>query len=52
MIHLALTDSGLVLAQFITSADAAEFCRTHSACHVPFNAARHAPPAVGSLYRA
>lgn len=55
LIHMALADNGEVVAHFIKSEDAREFCATKNYCHVPFNLANrdNAPaPVVGSTYKA
>lgn len=53
LIHLALTGDGTVVAQFINTADCAEFCRARGLCHLPFNPGnRHGTPVpvTGSRY--
>jgi len=52
MIYMALANNGLVLAIFPTSFEASNFCRANDACMVPFNAAMHSAPEVGSVYAA
>lgn len=55
LVHLALAHDGTVVAQFAIAEHAAEFCRSHDCCHVPYNLANRdlePAPAVGSVYRA
>jgi hypothetical protein len=50
MTHLALRFDGMILAHFINWADAAEFCKTYDALHLPFNSNHHETPKVGSFH--
>lgn len=56
IIHIALSEDGLVLAHFLNSEDCAAFCENGAKyTHLPFNtgnAQSEAPPAVGTTYRA
>lgn len=55
LIHIALKLDGTVVAHFMNSSDAAEFCSAKGLTHVPFNLNNResAPaPVVGSVYRA
>lgn len=53
LIHIALADDGVVMAQFVKSEDAAVFCKQKNYCHMPFNptnTAKTPVPAVGTKY--
>lgn len=53
LVHLALGHRGLVVASFIDSGHAAEFCAAHGCLHVPFNLRNgdgEAAPTVGAHY--
>ena len=50
LVHLAIGDDLTVEGQFMHSEDCATCCREIGACHVPFNAALHPVPAVGTRY--
>lgn len=55
LIHIALSERGLVVAHFMLSEDAAAFCSAHGYCHMPYNLNNRdgAPaPLVGSVYKA
>jgi len=52
MTHLAISDDFTIVAQFSLYADCAQFCRARNLTHLPFNAAKHTVPAVGSKYAA
>jgi hypothetical protein len=55
LVHLALSPTGRVMAQFSLSSDAAEYCLRHEYTHVPYNLNnrdRAAAPLVGDTYRA
>ena len=53
LVHLALGHRGLVVASFIDSGHAAEFCAAHGCLHMPFNLRNgdgEAAPTVGAHY--
>ena len=50
MTHFAIDDTFTIVAQFIRLEDCARFCSARNFTHLPFNAAKHAAPAVGSKY--
>lgn len=55
LVHLALAENGLVIAHFMSSADAAKFCRDNNLCHMPYNLNNHEghpAPVVGAIYKA
>ena len=55
LVHLALAETGLVIAHFMGEADAAKFCRDNSLLHMPYNLHNregHPAPVVGSIYKA
>lgn len=55
MIHIALSPSGTVMAHFVESRDAAEYCAAHGYTHLPYNLNNRAgepAPLVGTQYRA
>lgn len=55
IVHLALSQTGRVMAHFDLSADAAEYCLRNDYTHVPYNPNNRdkAPaPLVGTVYRA
>ena len=54
IVHLALAQNGMVLAHFVESKAAADFCRARGLCHVPYSLVNResAPaPLVGAVYR-
>jgi hypothetical protein len=55
IVHLALSPTGRVMAQFELSADAAEYCLRNDYLHLPYNLNNcdKAPaPLIGDVYRA
>ena len=55
LVHLALSQTGRVMAHFDLSSDAADYCLRNEYTHVPYNLANRdkAPaPLVGTVYRA
>lgn len=51
MTHLAIDyRTQRVVASFTDSATCAYYCNRPFLVHVPFNSAKHAAPAVGSVY--
>lgn len=58
MIHIALSPSGTVMAHFVESRDAAEYCTAHGYTHLPYNLNNlnnrdgEPAPLVGAQYRA
>ena len=53
LVHMALANDGTVVAHFMKSEDAREFCDKKNLCHVPYNTAnrdREPAPLVGTKY--
>lgn len=54
-VHLAVAETGLVIAHFMGEADAAKFCKDNDLCLVYydlFNRANPPAPPVGTIYKA
>ena len=55
IVHLALSLTGRVVAQFELSSDAADYCERNGYTHVPYNLEnrdRAPAPLIGDTYRA
>ncbi len=53
LVHIALAENGLVIAHFMSEADASRFCRDNGLKHLPFNldSEQRPAPLVGSIHK-